>query len=51
MREDSERELIAIDAVVVRPFRDADELLLAGGGQKYWLEKPDRILVRLKVRH
>ena len=35
----------------MRPFGDADKLLLGGGGQKYRLEKPDRILVRLKVEH
>ena len=50
LREDAEREVIATDAVAVRPFGDADESLL-GGGQKYRLEKPDRILVRLKVEH
>ena len=42
--------MIETDAVAVRPFGDADESLLAGG-QKYRLEKPDRILVRLKVEH
>ena len=51
LREDAEREVIAIDAVAVRPFGDADESLLAGRRQKYRLEKPDRILVRLKVEH
>ena len=50
LREDAEREVVATDAVAVRPFGDADESLLAGG-QKYRLEKPDRILVRLKVEH
>ena len=31
LREDAEREVIAIDTVAVRPFGDADVLLLAGG--------------------
>ena len=35
---------------VVRPFRDADDFFLAGG-QKYRLEKPVQILVRLKMDH
>ena len=42
--------MISTDVVVVRPFRDADESLLAGG-KKYRLEKPDHILLRLKVEH
>ena len=50
LREDSERELIETAVVALRPFGDAEELLLAGG-QEYRLEKPDRILVRLKVKH
>ena len=32
------------------PFGDSDELLLARG-QKYSLEKPEQVLVRLKVEH
>ena len=31
LREDAEREVIATDAVDVRPFGDADESFLAGG--------------------
>ena len=50
-REDAEREVIAIDAVAVRLFGDADESLLGGGGRKYRMEKPDDILVRIKVEH
>ena len=37
--------------VAVRPFRDADESLLARGGKKYRLENPDQILMRLKVEN
>ena len=52
LREDAEREARVTAVVVVRPFGDAEESLLAeGGGQKYRLEKPDKILVRLKVEH
>ena len=36
--------------VAVRPFRDANKLLLAWG-QNYRPEKLDQILVRLKVDH
>ena len=50
MKEDDNREVIATAVVAVRPFGDADESLLAGG-QKYRLEKPDQVLVRLKVEH
>ena len=50
MREDAEREAKAIDVVVVSPFVNYYKLLL-GGGQKYSLENPDQILVRLKVEH
>ena len=50
MMEDAEREVIATAVVAVRPFGDADKLLLAWG-QKYRLEKPDQILVGLKVEH
>ena len=48
LREDAEREARATAVVAVRPFGDANESLLAGG-QKYRLEKPDQISVRLKV--
>ena len=50
LREDDEREAIVTAVVTVRPFGDSDELLLAGG-QKYRLEKPDHILVRIKAEH
>ena len=50
MREDAEREARATAALTVRPFGDADESLLAGV-KMYRLEKPDQILVRLKVEH
>ena len=50
MREDSEREARATAVVVVRTFRDDDELFLVGG-QMYRLEKPDHISVGLKVEH
>ena len=43
-------EAIATAVVAVRPFGDADELLLAWG-KKYRLEKPDHVLVRIKVEH
>ena len=48
LREGAEREVRATDVVLVVPFGDDAELLLAGG-QKYRLEKPGQILVRLKV--
>ena len=50
MGEDSEREARATAVVTVRPFGDADKPLLAGR-QRYRLEKPDQISVRLKVEH
>ena len=40
MREDAEMETRATSVVAVRPFGDADELLLAWG-TKYRLENPD----------
>ena len=49
MREDAEREARVTAVVVVRKFRDSYELLLAGG-KNYRLDKPDLILVRLKVK-
>ena len=51
MRSVAKGEVISTDAVAVRPFGDADESLLVGWGEKYRLEKPDRILVRLKVEY
>ena len=48
LREDADREARATAVVVLRPFCDAEELLLAWG-QKYRLENPDQVLVRLKV--
>ena len=36
--------------VAVRPFGDSDESLISGG-QMYRLDKPNQILVRLKVEH
>ena len=50
LREDSDREAIVTDVVLARPFGDADKLLLAWG-DNYRLEKPDQLLVRLKVEH
>ena len=50
LRGDAERESRVASTVAVRPFGDADESLLAGG-YMYTLEKPDPILVRLKVEH
>ena len=50
LREDADREERATAVVVVRPFGDAGELLLAGG-QKYSLENLDQVLVRLKVEY
>ena len=50
MRGGAEREVIATDVVAVRPFGDADELLLVWG-KKYRLENPDQVLIRLKVEH
>ena len=50
MREYAEREARATAVVAVRPFGDADKPLLAGR-QRYRLEKPDQISVRLKVEH
>ena len=50
LREDAEREARATAVVAVKPFGDADELLVAWG-QKYRLENPDQVLVRLKVDH
>ena len=50
LREDVEREARATDVVSVRPFRDADELLIAWG-QKYRLENKDQVSVRIKVEH
>ena len=50
LREDAEREARASAVVAVKPFGDADGSLLAGG-QKYRLEKPDQISVRLEVEH
>ena len=43
-KEGSEREARAANLVAVRPFRDADELLLSGrggGGQMYKLDNPN----------
>ena len=51
MREDADREARATVVVAVRTFGDVEELLLAGGGQNYRLEKPDQISVRLKIEH
>ena len=50
MREDAEREARVKAVVAVRPFGDAEEFLLVGG-EKYRLENPDQILVRLRVEH
>ena len=50
LREDAETEARATAVVAVRPFGDAEKLLLAWG-QKYRLDKPDHLLVRLKVEH
>ena len=50
LREDADMEARATAVVAVRPFGDADELLIAWG-QKYRLENLDQILVRLKVEH
>ena len=38
------------DVVAVSLFGDADKLLLAWG-QKYRIDNPDQVLVRLKVEH
>ena len=43
-------EARATAVVAVRPFGGAEKLLLARG-QKYRLEKPDQVLVRLKLEH
>ena len=40
LREDAEMEARATPVVAVRPFGEADELLLAWG-KKYRLENPD----------
>ena len=50
LRGDAEMEARVTAVVAVRPFGGADKLLLAWG-QKYRLEKPDQVLVRLKVEH
>ena len=50
LREDAEREARATAVVAVIPFGYAYKTLLSGG-QKYRLEKPDQISVRLKVKH
>ena len=50
LREDAEREAILTAEVAVSPFRDADKLFLSVG-QKYRLENPEQILVRLRVYH
>ena len=50
MREDAESEEIETAVVAARPFGDAVKSLLLGG-QKYRMEKPDKILVRLKAEH
>ena len=49
-REDTEMEARETAVVAVRPFENADELLLAWG-KKYRLEMPDQVLVGLKVEH
>ena len=46
----AEKEARTTAVVAVRPLEDADESLLAEG-QKYGLENPDHILVRIKVGH
>ena len=50
LREDAERSERETDVLTVSPFGDDDELLLAWG-KKYRMEKPDQVLVRLKVDH
>ena len=50
LREDAEREARATAVVAVRPIGDSDKLLLAWG-KNYRLEKPEQVLVRLKVEH
>ena len=50
LREDAEMEARVTAEVVVRPFGDADELLLVGG-HMYRLRKPDQISVRLNMEH
>ena len=50
LRENAEREAIVTAVVGVRPFGDADKLLLALG-QKYRLFYLDQVLVRIEVEH
>ena len=50
LREDAEREARATDVVAVSPFGGADESLLSWG-KNYRLEKPEQVLVILKVEH
>ena len=50
LREDAEREARVTAVVSVRPYEDAEKLVIAGE-QMYRLGKPDQISVRLKEEH